>query len=72
MVALAGAVEVDLELNDANYSFTLDSRGKGLFVPAPAWIVYRSLVEGSVLMALASEKYDESDYIRNYDDFKKS
>ena len=70
MVALAGRIEIELELNGANYSFTLDSRGKGLFVPAPAWIVYRAKSEGSVLMALASEKFDEADYIRNYDEFK--
>jgi hypothetical protein len=27
--------------------------------------------EGAVLLVLASEYYDEADYIRNYDDFLK-
>ena len=72
MVALAGCVEIELELNGTTHSFTLDSRSKGLFVPAPAWIVYRAVEEGSVLMALASEKFDEADYIRSYEEFKES
>jgi hypothetical protein len=72
LVALSGTVEVDLELGGRKLSYTLASPKHGLFVPAPAWIVYRATVTGSVLMALASEKFDEADYIRDYDTFLKN
>lgn len=70
LVALTGRVEVELELGGQLHRFTLDSPGVSLFVPAPSWIVYRGLDENSVLMAIASEKFDEADYIRDYQEFK--
>lgn len=71
LVALSGRVEVDLELGGRNDSFVLDSPGSGLFVPAPCWIVYRAKTANAVLMAIASEKFDEADYIRDYQEFKR-
>jgi hypothetical protein len=71
LVALAGKVEVELESEHERWIFTLESPGMSLFVPAPCWIVYRALEEGTVLMAMASEKFDEADYIRDYDEFKR-
>ena len=35
------------------------------------WREMYDFSEDAVLMVLASELYDESDYIRNYDDFLK-
>ncbi|MCF7674362.1 MAG: FdtA/QdtA family cupin domain-containing protein [Akkermansiaceae bacterium] len=70
LIALAGRVEVELELGDQKWRFTLASPGVSLFVPAPCWIVYRALEPGTVLTALASEPFDEADYIRNYHEFK--
>ena len=71
LVALSGSVEVELELRGRRDSFVLDSPGAGLFVPAPCWIVYRAVRENTVLMAIASQKFDEADYIRDYQEFKR-
>lgn len=71
LIALAGSVEVDLELGTRRWKFTLDSPAVSLFVPAPCWIVYRALTPGAVLGALASEPFDEADYIRDYQEFKR-
>jgi hypothetical protein len=71
LVALSGNVEVELELGGQRFGFVLDHPGAGLFVPAPSWIVYRGLDDHSVLMAIASEKFDEADYIRDYEEFKR-
>lgn len=35
------------------------------------WREFRSLSPQSVLLVLASEEFDESDYIRNYDEFRR-
>jgi hypothetical protein len=70
LVAMAGAVEVRLEIATGTETHTLDSRRNSLLVPALAWITYRPLTPDAVLLALASEPYDESDYIRDYARFR--
>jgi hypothetical protein len=34
------------------------------------WRELNNFSSGSVCLVLASEKYDENDYIRNYDDYQ--
>jgi dTDP-4-dehydrorhamnose 3,5-epimerase-like enzyme len=47
----------------------LDSPNKFFFVDAMIWRTMEWLVENSVLTVLASEEYDESDYIRDFNAF---
>lgn len=70
LVAMAGAVAVRLETASGVVTHTLDSRRASLLVPALAWITYLPLTPDAVLLALASEPYEESDYIRDYDRFR--
>ena len=49
----------------------LDNESKGLIVNQGIWRDIIWLEENSVLCVAASELYDESDYIRNYDDYIK-
>lgn len=43
----------------------------GLFLNNDIWREMYDFSDNAVLLVLASELYDESDYIRNYDDFLK-
>ena len=43
----------------------------GLYIPKAIWIDIKWLKKDSVLCVAASDYYDESEYIRNYDDFLK-
>ncbi len=45
--------------------------GKGLFLPEYLWHTMENFEEGTILLALGSEDYDEKDYIRSYDEFLK-
>jgi dTDP-4-dehydrorhamnose 3,5-epimerase-like enzyme len=47
----------------------LDSPNKGLYVSNILWREMYEFSPDAVLLVLASELYDESDYIRNYNDF---
>lgn len=47
----------------------LDSPHKGLYIKSNLWREFTNFSKDCVVMVLASEHYDESDYIRNYDDF---
>ena len=52
-------------------SFMLDRPWKGLLIPSGLWRDLENFSGGAVLMCLASEGYDEKDYIRDYDEFLK-
>ena len=48
----------------------LDSPNKGLIIEDLVWREMHDFSEDCVLLVLASENYDEADYIRDYDEFK--
>ncbi len=48
----------------------LDSPNKGLIIGDLVWREMHDFSEDCVLLVLASEHYDEADYIRDYDKFK--
>lgn len=69
IVAVSGSFNVVLDDGNVKRTFTLNRPYQGLYVVPGIW---RDLVEissGSVCMVLASEKYDEKDYIRDYNKF---
>ena len=47
----------------------IDQANKGLRIPPLVWHEMHDFSEDCVLLVLASEHYDESDYIRDYQDF---
>ena len=50
----------------------LDSPNKGLFIDKMIWREMYDFSEDCVLLVLASDYYDEGDYIRNYGEFLKN
>ena len=70
IVAVAGTITLTTEDVQGNKEeFILDSPEKGLFIPRKIWRDIR-FSHSAVLLCLASEKYIESDYIREYEEFK--
>jgi dTDP-4-dehydrorhamnose 3,5-epimerase-like enzyme len=49
----------------------LATNNKGLLIEPYIWHEMKNFSKGAVLLALASEFYDESDYIRDYETFLK-
>jgi dTDP-4-dehydrorhamnose 3,5-epimerase-like enzyme len=69
LVAVSGIIKVKTESRSGDkQEFILDSPSKGLYLPPPFWHVME-FSHNAVLMCLASTPYDESDYIREYDNF---
>ena len=60
-------------LDDANNrkEIRLTNPNQGLFIKGLIWREMKDFSEDCVLVVLASEHYDESDYIRDYKTFKK-
>lgn len=71
LVAVAGKVIVNIiTIDGKQHEFVLDTPDKGLFIPKMCWRTMK-YSHNSVQMCIASLEYTESDYIRNYEDFKK-
>ena len=71
IVAASGAFTVTLDDGTEQKAFTLNRPYQGLLVKPGIWRTLTDFSSGSICMVLASEKYDESDYIREYENFIK-
>ncbi len=69
IVALSGSFTVVLDDGYVKRSFLLNRPYVGLLVKPGIWRVLNDFSSGSVCLVLASEKYDEADYIRSYSEF---
>ena len=60
--------------NDGNgsLSFRLDRPDLGLFLPALTWCELTDFSDDAVCLALASTRYDEHDYYRDFDAFRRA
>jgi len=71
LIAVRGSCKITLDNGKIKQTFELDEPNKSLFQDALIWGVMHDFSDDCVLLVLASEHYDESDYIRNYSQFKK-
>ena len=70
LIAAAGKIIVHCELlNGEKMEFILESPSVGLFIPKYCWHTMK-YTHNSVQVCIANMEYKESDYVRNYDDFK--
>jgi dTDP-4-dehydrorhamnose 3,5-epimerase-like enzyme len=69
VIALSGSFDVLLDDGSTRRTVTLNRAHKGLLMSNSVWREISNFSSGSVCMVLASMEYDESDYIRDYDDF---
>jgi len=72
MIPLSGSVEVLLDDGVNKKKIMLNKPDKGLLIPQGIWREMDNFSSGAICMVLASEHYDESDYFRDYEEFKKS
>lgn len=70
MIAVSGSFKVELEHGGLEYSFVLSSPREGLLIPPLTWRNLTSFSESAVCLVLATSHYDESEYIRDYEEFK--
>ena len=69
LIATSGSVDVIMDDGTSKKTFHLDRPWKGLLIPSGLWRDLENFSGGAVLMCLASEKYEASDYIRDYGEF---
>ena len=70
-ICVKGACSFLLDNGKEKVACRLDSPTTGLYIGNNTWREMYDFTADCVLMVLASELYDESDYIRDYKDFLK-
>lgn len=69
LICVHGSCKICLDNGTEKEVIILDKPDKGLYVSNNMWREMFDFSPDAVLMVLASELYDESDYIRDYDEF---
>lgn len=71
LIAVHGECKILLDNGREKESVLLDKPYEGLYISNDIWREMYDFSPDAVLMVLASELYDESDYIRDYDEFQR-
>lgn len=69
IVAMSGSFDIHLDDGVNRKTVHMNRSYFGLYVPRMIWREIDNFSSGAVCMVLASERYDESDYYRDYDEF---
>lgn len=69
IVAMSGSFDVVLDDGREKRRFHLNRSYYGLYVCPMMWRYLDNFSSGAVCMVLASDYYDEADYIRDYEEF---
>lgn len=69
LVCVAGSVSVVVDDGQRREEVLLDRPNMGLLIPAGIWGIQYKYSANGTLLVFASEYYDATDYIRNYDEF---
>lgn len=71
LVCIHGSCKIHLDNGYETKEVPLEEPYEGLFIDSDMWREMYDFSPDAVLLVLASELYDETDYIRDYDSFLK-
>ena len=71
IIALSGSFDVVVDDGDKKQVYTLNRSYYGLYIPCGLWRQMENFSTNALAVVLSSTKYEESDYIRDYDLFLK-
>ncbi|MGO1043860.1 sugar 3,4-ketoisomerase [Clostridioides difficile] len=69
LICLSGSVNIKCYDGVKETVFVLNKKNTGLYIGQAVWHEMFSFDETTVLISIASEHYNEDDYIRNYEEF---
>lgn len=69
LIALSGSFDVVLNDGKESKTITLNMPNEGLLINPGIWRELNNFSSGSVCLVIASEVYDEEDYIRDFEEF---
>jgi len=72
MICLSGSFEVCLDDGAKQRIVSLNRPWMGLYIPSMIWDTETNFEPATVCLVLASDYYDEADYVRDYSEFLKA
>jgi len=69
LIAVSGSFEAVIDDGRNKQEYLLNLPYQGLLIPSLFWRELKNFSSGSVCLVLASQPYDESNYIRDYQEF---
>jgi WxcM-like protein len=69
IIAMSGSFDIHLDDGQGKRTFHMNRSYFGLYVPTMIWREIDNFSSGAVCMVLASERYEEFDYYRDYKEF---
>lgn len=70
LIALSGSFDVILKDGKSSQAVTLNKPNFGLLIEEGIWRELQNFSSGAVCLVLASDEFDEEDYIREYKNFR--
>ena len=67
---ISGEIVLNVETADGREKYHMRQNGRGIYVPAMAWRTLWAKTRFACVLIHASLAFDESDYIRDYEEFK--
>lgn len=71
IIALSGSFDVVVDDGSQKQGYSLNRSYYGLYIPCGLWRQIENFSTNSLAVVLSSTKYEESDYIRDYEAFLK-
>lgn len=69
LIAASGSFEIVMDDGLVKKQMQLNRPDMGLYIPPGIWAFEVNFSSGSICLVLASDKYSEKDYIRDYKEF---
>lgn len=69
LIAASGSFDIELDDGVNNRTVTLNRPYFGLHIPPGIWASEKCFSSGAICLVLASHKYNESDYLRDRDEY---
>lgn len=72
IVALSGSFDIILHDGESETKFSLNRSYFGLYIPKMYWRRMENFSTNSLALIVSDKGYEEQDYIRDFEDFKRS
>lgn len=69
VIAISGSFDIHLDDGTERRTIHLNRGYDGLLIPTMIWREIDNFSSAAVCLVMASERYDETDYYRDYDEF---
>jgi len=67
---LNGSFTLELDNGNEKEEVYLNKPNEGVIIEAKIWLTMKKISKNTIIMVIASDYYDEIDYIRNYKEFQ--